>query len=217
MYGSLSYNSLLSAQGLLSFTRCERGDGSFYGTKGKCRKGKETATVSRRAKGQSLEGSALDYPKLKQRARDWVRENNLGSPDDVQPGHDETHVLVRDYLGKSGKALGALLGESSKGGPTNFEEALVEAFETLSRNPKLDRKNLFPDSVVETFSLSRNLGVLPKEHLFNRNAQRAVDVTVRYLDKISQRSDFDQFLSTVKAARKAALRSIEINDTAIIT
>jgi hypothetical protein len=206
MYGSISYNSLSSAQELLSFTRCERPNGTFYGTSGQCRKGKETTPVPRRAKGQSLEGADLDYPKLKQRARDWIRENNLGSPDDVQPGHDETHVLVRDYLGKSGRALGALLGEPSEGGPTNFEEALVEAFETLSRNPKLDRKSLFPDSVVETFSLSRNLGVLPKEHLFNRNAQRAVDVTVRYLDKISQRPDFNLFLQTVKAARKAALK-----------
>lgn len=204
MYGSISNTVLEFTHDFLTYTRCERPNGSFYGTKGQCKKGKEVAPVSRRAKGQSLDGENLDYPKLKQRARQWVKENNLGDPDDVQPGHDEVHILTRDYLGKTSQALGKLLGENSKGGPTNFEEVLVEAFETLSKGRSENTKKFFTETTRESFSLSRNLGVLPKEHLYNRNPERAVDSCVRYLEAISKRPDFDQFLLTVKTARKKA-------------
>lgn len=188
----------------LDYARCERPDKSFYGTRGKCRKGAEVAPKSKRAKGQSLEGENLDYQRIKQRARQWAKENGLGDPDDVLPGHDEVHVLTRDYLGKTSQALGTLMGEKSIGGPTNFEEVLVEAFETLSKNPKADTKSLFPDSIRETFTLSKNLGVLPENHLYNRDPDRATAVAVRYLEAITKRPDFAQFLLTVKTARKKA-------------
>lgn len=204
MYGSISTTALEFTHDYLTFARCERPDGTFYGTNGKCRKGKEVAPALRRARGQSLEGADLDYPKLKDRARRWAKENGLGDPDDVLPGHDETHVLVRDYLGKTSQALGSLMGEKSKGGPTNFEEVLVEAFENLSRNPKADTGKLFPESIRETFSLSKNLGVLPDNHLYNRDPQRATSVSVRYLEEITKRPDFAQFLLTVKTARRKA-------------
>lgn len=160
---------------------------------------------SKRGQGQSLEGSDLDFDKLHNRALTWAKENNLGDPEDVQPGHDETHVLVRDYLGKSAKAIGALIGEPSKGGPTNFEEVLVEAFETLARSPRTDKSEFFPSTADQSFGLSRNLGVLPKDHLYNRDPERAVNVAVKYLYAISRREDFDLFLETVKTARKKAL------------
>lgn len=204
MYGSISNTVLEFTHDYLTYARCERPNGTSYGTAGQCRKGKEVAPVQRRAKGQSLEGENLDYPKLKQRARAWVKENNLGDPDDVQPGHDEVHVLTRDYLGKTSQTLGKLLGEGSKGGPTNFEEVLVEAFETLSKKRGQNTKGFFSETARESFSLSRNLGVLPKEHLYNRNPERAIDSCVRYLDAISKRPDFNQFLLTVKTARKKA-------------
>jgi hypothetical protein len=51
MWGSFSRDSLRSfseliqaavdEDGLMDFTRCMRADGSFYGTRGKCRKGSE--------------------------------------------------------------------------------------------------------------------------------------------------------------------------------
>lgn len=204
MYGSISNTVLEFTHDYLIYTRCERSNGTSYGTAGRCRKGKEVAPAQRRAKGQSLEGENLDYPKLKQRARAWVKENNLGDPDDVQPGHDEVHILTRDYLGKTSQALGKLLGEDSKGGPTNFEEVLVEAFETLSKKRDRNQKDFFPETIRESFSLSSNLGVLPEDHLYNRNPERAIDSCVRYLEAISKRSDFDQFLLTVKTARKKA-------------
>lgn len=204
MYGSISTATLEFTHDYLDFTRCRRQNGSTYGTRGKCRKGQEVAPASRRARGQSLEGSDLDYPKLKDRARQWAKENGLGDPDDVLPGHDETHILVRDYLGKTSQALGALMGERSKGGPTNFEEVLVEAFENLSRKPNQDTAELFPRSIQETFSLSKNLGVLPENHLYNRDPQRATAVSVRYLKAITERPDFNQFLLTVKTARRKA-------------
>lgn len=205
MYGSISTTALEFTHDYLTFTRCERPDGTFYGTRGKCRKGKEVALASRRAGGQSLEGADLDYPQLKERARNWAKDNGLGDPDDVQPGHDETHILVQDYLGKTSKALGKLLGEKSDGGPTNFEEVLVEAFEILARFPKTNKSEYFPETAERSFGLSRNLGVLPSNHLYNRDPQRAVGLSVRYLNAVSKRDDFDQFLLTVKTARKAAL------------
>jgi hypothetical protein len=159
-----------------------------------------------------LEGSELDFEKLHQRAITWAKENGLGSPEDVQPGHDETHVLVRDYLGKSAKAIGALIGEPSKGGPTNFEEVLVEAFEDINRFPKIDKEEFFRRSANDSFGLSERLGVLPPDHLYRRDPKKAVGIAVRYLNAISKREDFNQFLLTVKTARKNCLRHVFISN-----
>lgn len=211
MYGSISATVLELTRNYLDFTRCQRQDGSTYGTHGKCRKGKEVASASRRATGQSLEGADLDYPKLKDRARQWAKENGLGDPDDVQPGHDETHILVQDYLGKTSKALGKLLGEKSEGGPTNFEEVLVEAFETLSRIPGIDKKTFFQKTTKESFDLSRSLGVLPKDHMYVREPEKAISACTKYLEAISRRPDFNRFLSTVKTARRKASDDWELN------
>jgi hypothetical protein len=208
MYGSIRSNTVELVQEYLDYTRCERADGTTYGTRGKCRKGTEIVHESRRAKGQSLEGQDLDYEKLRSRAREWVKENGLGDPEDVLPGHDEVHILTRDYIGKTGKALGSLMGESSSGGPTNIEEVLVEAFESLSRGKKGNNTELFERSIQETFQLSRGLGVLPENHLYNRNRQRAIDVSVRYLTAISRRPDFEQFILTVKTARRKAREAL---------
>lgn len=41
MYGNFSESSLEAAAALFDFTRCVRADGSAYGTRGKCRKGRE--------------------------------------------------------------------------------------------------------------------------------------------------------------------------------
>jgi hypothetical protein len=159
--------------------------------------------TSKRGKGQSLDGENLNFAVLRQRAKDWAISLGL-DPDDITPGHDEVHVLTRDYVGKSGSALGALLGEKSKGGPTNFEEALVEVFELVSRFPGQDPKPFFPDSIMETYQLSKNLGVLPKDHMYNLNMDRALRRTEKYLEALTSRPDFGQFMTTVRTARKLA-------------
>lgn len=48
MKGSFSAETLTFVEGILEFRRCERSDGSFYGTGGQCRKGVEAADKEKR-------------------------------------------------------------------------------------------------------------------------------------------------------------------------
>lgn len=115
MYGSLSDQTW-------DFVRCVRANGTYYGTKGKCRKGTEASKEFH----QKLysKGEKTDIKAVEKRAEEWRNSAGLkAEPGSVDWKHDRVHVLVHDFLG--GKdAVGKWLGTKDKS-PTPAEETLV--------------------------------------------------------------------------------------------
>lgn len=105
------------------FVRCQRADGSFYGTKGKCRKGVEAGN---KEKGSSLfsQGKDVDVRAVEKKAEEWRKEAGLKAESgSVDWKHDRVHVLVHEFVGGK-ESIAKWLGSDSKS-PTPAEETLV--------------------------------------------------------------------------------------------
>lgn len=173
--------------------------------------GTVTGRPNIRAGGQSLQGNNLDYEELDRRTSEWLKSLGL-DPDFAAPGHDETHVLVRDYMGKTSEQIARLLGGKGKG-PSILEEIFVEVIEDLTRKPR-DLRYLFfkssgektglVSSIEGSISVSAAMGFISKEDPIYKNQERTINSIRRLFLKMSEREDFDTFLDTVKLARRMA-------------
>ena len=129
--------------------RCQRPDGSIYGTAGQCRKGtpvksevKEEPKKKTRVKidkvspakvkkgeenptpGLFSKGSDVDIFDVDQKAEEWRKENGLnGIPGTVDWKHDRVHVLAHEFLGGPHK-INEWIGEDRKG-PSPAEETMI--------------------------------------------------------------------------------------------
>ena len=128
--------------------RCQRPDGSIYGTAGQCRKGtpvkgevkeggketkaKKDKVASKEVKGKEesprsglfSKGRDVDIFDVDQKADKWRKENGLnGIPNTVDWKHDRVHVLAHEFLGGSNK-INEWIGETRKG-PSPAEETMV--------------------------------------------------------------------------------------------
>lgn len=102
-----------------------RANGTYYGTRGKCRKGTEAFPKEKRDGGKLYaKGAATDINSVERKAEEWRKGAGLSAEKgSVDWKHDRVHVLVHDFLG--GKdAVGKWLGTSDKS-PTPAEETLV--------------------------------------------------------------------------------------------
>lgn len=108
------------------FTRCQRPDGTFYGTSGKCRKGFEVGAKDEKSRKPSLfeQGDDVDFYEVEVRAEAWRKKAGLNAfPGTADWSHDRVHVLVHDFLGGDEK-IGKWIGGDPKS-PTPAEETLV--------------------------------------------------------------------------------------------
>lgn len=116
MHGSLSQESLCSVFETLDYTRCQRPDGSHYGTSGKCRKGKQVgANTHTGPKGPVL-------PKLKAQA---AKENPQAIYKKLA---DERLNLLRQGKIKEADEITAKVEEAFRGwsADSNEDQALKE-------------------------------------------------------------------------------------------
>jgi len=115
------------ALAVLDFARCQRADGSHYGTGGQCRKGTETDKVEKEGKKQSglyTKGGSVDISAVDKKASAWRKENGLdASPGTVDWKHDRVHVLAHEFLGGQNK-INEWIGDDRKG-PSPAEETII--------------------------------------------------------------------------------------------
>lgn len=166
----------------------------------------------KRGKGQSLEGEALNTERLKERVREWRRKMKLKDVniDLYIDHHDATHILVRDYLGKSSEKIAGLLRLKGKG-PSVLEEAFVDVLDSrLSPTGRQKiRFNSKTDLAVglefyKTLEISRSLGFADSDdsdRIF-RNRGRISKTLTRLFKVMSERPDFDQFIETLYQVRE---------------
>lgn len=119
MYGSFSPESLK----VLNFARCQRPDGSYYGSRGKCRKGTEVG--AKQGEGSLfMQGKDVDLAAVEAKAEEWRKKAGLeATPGTVDWKHDRVHALVHEFVGGD-EAIGKWIGGDPKS-PTPAEEALV--------------------------------------------------------------------------------------------
>jgi len=114
------------------FARCMRSDGTFYGTRGKCRKGVEAGEKEKSVKVQNTSNSSAlydsegkpDIVEVEKKAEEWRKKSGLEAfPGTFDWKHDRVHALVHDFLGGDDK-IGKWIGSGPKS-PTPAEETLV--------------------------------------------------------------------------------------------
>lgn len=69
MYGNFSEESIAKVTEILDFARCQRPDGTYYGTAGKCRKGKLTGAKAAPVKKEASPPKAKPAKKVKAKAK----------------------------------------------------------------------------------------------------------------------------------------------------
>ena len=119
MYGSLSPESLK----VLDFVRCQRPDGSYYGSRGKCRKGTESG-AKEESRSLFMQGKDVNLVEVEAKAEEWRKKAGLQAfPGTLDWKHDRVHALVHEFVGGDGE-IGKWIGGDPKS-PTPAEEALV--------------------------------------------------------------------------------------------
>lgn len=158
-------------------------------------------------KGQSLDGEKINFKELDKRVNKWRKSLGLYSPDDIPPGHDESHVLTRDYMGKNSQQIAKLLGGSGKG-PSVLEEIFVDVVERMARFKSKDKRSEFLSSdklreeIIRSIGISDRLGFVPESSPLKRSQDRTVNSIIRVMRTMGQREDFDKFMETVRVVRK---------------
>jgi hypothetical protein len=167
--GRISNEIIQSCKDFLDFTRCERPDGSAYGTGGKCRKGVEADKVETLTKilGMPADQYAAEYyPKLQKMLEDEANEflariNDL--PPEKRSAEDAVRMTaakrlnivledIREYSGNA-KVVAALKGTKEMFDDMKWritpkrvfisEETLRLAWQGV--NPSAKARDLFPD------------------------------------------------------------------------
>lgn len=160
-------------------------------------------------RGQSVDGENINFKELDKRVNKWRKSLGLYSPDDIPPGHDESHVLLRDYMGKSSQQIAKLLGGSGKG-PSVLEEIFVDVVERMARFKSKDKRSEFLSSdklreeIVRSIGISDALGFVPGSSPLKRSQDRTVNSVIRVMRAMGQREDFDKFMETLRVVRKRA-------------
>lgn len=160
----------------------------------------------KRGGGQSVDRDSIDKEKLRNRISQWRKENGLS--DDASMQHDATHVLLRDYLGKSSEQIAGLLGGTGKG-PSVVEEIMADVFSNMSRYSRRELKDYIDgtqiyinptlkNDIERSIRLSENLGFVKPEDSISVNRDRVVRGMERLFKKVSERGDFEDFLYTVR-------------------
>ena len=158
-------------------------------------------------RGQSLDGENINFKELDKRVNKWRKSLGLYSPDDIPPGHDESHVLLRDYMGKSSQQIAKLLGGSGKG-PSVLEEIFVDVVERMARFKGKDKRSEFLSSdklreeVIRSIGISDKLGFIPGGSPLKMSQDRAVNSIMRVMRTMGQMEDFDKFMETLRTVRK---------------
>jgi hypothetical protein len=144
---------------ILDFARCQRADGTFYGTGGQCRKGKEVGereraekTSSQKApKGLFSAGSDVDIYEVEKKAEKWRQAAGLDAfPGTLDWKHDRVHALVHEFVGGHGK-IGEWVGQGPKT-PTPAEETLVNMVHRASAlKARGDSPKLLDDTQLEKY------------------------------------------------------------------
>jgi hypothetical protein len=160
-----------------------------------------------RDKGQSLDGENINFKELDKRVNKWRKSLGLYSPDDIPPGHDESHTLLRDYMGKSSEQIAKLLGGSGKG-PSVLEEIFVDVVERMARFKAKEKRSEFLSSdklreeIMRSIGISDRLGFVPSSSPLKRSQDRAVNSIIRVMRTMAKNEDFDKFIDTIRVVRK---------------
>jgi hypothetical protein len=150
------------------------------------------------------EATRLNMVALQERTERWRMGLGLDSPIDVPPGHDEAHVLVREFLGRGFQKV-----------PTVLEEIVVECIEEGSRfktreisrsffQGKSDtayKRNL-EEEIRRSLKISLSLGVLSEKFLPPERTNIFVGRVLRLFKSLSNRKDFYLLLRDVKEMKR---------------
>jgi cytidyltransferase-like protein len=170
------------------FTRCQRPNGTYYGTRGKCKRGKEVAQKEKPDKRrktlersrESLYGpdGKIDITKVEKRAEEWRNKAGIEAfPGTIDWKHDRVHVLVHDFLGGPQK-IGEWIGQG-RGSPTPAEETLVNM---VHRAAALKARGDDPRELLDDFQLERYFRT-DIQLLTGRNQIKDKDLNLYYDDK----------------------------------
>lgn len=207
------------------------------GSLGKVRSNIIEVERKKRGGGQSLDGENLDKNKLLNRVDKWIKDRNLTPPGEVMDAltayqHDATHLLLKDYLGKSSEQLARLSSPLTKG-ISLTEEAFVTAIEGLL-NPFSGWTSYNRRDKYKPFSYSADREIVSKflssaefkkaiENAIKADAEdfglrdsreygnrvRISNGIARILRRASERPDFYDFLNTVQYMEKSFRHSID--------
>lgn len=175
------------AMALWEFTRCQRPDGSVYGTSGQCKKGKEVGAkeeVPKKEKGVKKEkkgeqpaeptglftaGKDVDIWEVDQKAEAWRKEAGLQAfPGTIDYKHDRVHALTHEFLGGSNK-ISEWIGHGKT--PTPAEETLV--------------------NMVHRASALKGRGDNPKELYSDEQVARLISKDIQFITGRGQIKDAD--------------------------
>lgn len=127
------------AQEVLDFARCQRPDGSFYGTSGQCRKGTPT--------GDQKEPTRRDKARAKRAV--FARE----AADKMRPASEAAEKKAKDLKQKADR-LEKALGAAQKGaGPK--ATAKLEALQTKVKQAKIEAGRAKAEANLITAQLAR--------------------------------------------------------------
>ena len=192
---------------VLDFARCQRPDGSVYGSRGQCRKGKEIGAkeetpkkekkarkkkegaegkTQAKPKGLFMAGKDVDIWEVEQKAEAWRKEAGLQAfPGTIDYNHDLVHVLTHEFLGGSNK-ISEWIGHGKT--PTPAEEVLVNMVHRASAlkgrgdNPK----ELYTDEMVAR--------LISKDIQFVTGRGQIKDADLKYYYKDDGEVDVDKFV-----------------------
>jgi hypothetical protein len=149
------------------FARCMRPNGTYYGTRGKCRKGtevgarekSETEKTSIKGPKSRLYGpdGKVDITEVEKKAEEWRKRSGLeASPGTVDWSHDRVHALVHDFIGGEDK-IGIWIGSGPKS-PTPAEETLVNMVHRAAALKAKGEDYAFSDRDIAMY-ISRDISV----------------------------------------------------------
>lgn len=145
-----------------------------------------------------------DLFSIRDETEQWRKDLGLGSEDDVPPGHDEAHVLVRHFFGRGFERA-----------PTVLEEIVVECIEEGSRlkdrgvsrsffqgERNTAYKRNLEEEIRRSLKISRSLGVLPEGFSSVKQETRILGKVLALFRKVAQKEDFYQLLDDVRVMKR---------------
>jgi hypothetical protein len=153
-----------SAQNLWDFTRCQRADGSYYGTSGKCRSGNEVGAKLAKLPVEKLQKLAAN-PRLSSTQKKQV-QTAISEKGGAAPAKTAAKETLKKPTSDQEKLKQLFLkqGELIKAGKSEEAKKLNKAMDALDAKIKKD-KNSAPVKPEGTTDKEKKIEALKKAHL----------------------------------------------------
>ena len=154
-----------TAQDLWDFTRCQRADGTYYGTSGKCRSGNEVGAKLAKLPVEKLKKLAAN-PKLTSTQKKQVNSaiaDKKGTPTAKKPS--ESKPVVKKSSEKNPEADKAKKVEAVKKAQEAYTKALKKSQEALAKGDykDIEKQSALVKKLADKLAVARAAAMTPEE------------------------------------------------------